>query len=230
MRIGETLKKAAGLFVEIPESEVSSDFPTDPTADPVPQARTRTVEEVVKEAPGPNLDEIKVPVEAAVPAEPVIGSDGHVNFAVIYGLAKLPTTAFTAEQVLEVLASMPPELPLETKRATLRVTLQTMSKTLGVTADSIVADASRKLAALAAYSESFSKQAEEFTSTTQHEIAMLELQIEAKKKSISEASAKQTLMTDACANEADRLDEVLEFFSLDVPPSKHASAQAAPQA
>ena len=30
-------------------------------------------------------------------------------------------------------------------------------------------------------------------------------------------------MADLCHHEADRLDEVLEFFSLDIPPSKYAA-------
>ena len=81
---------------------------------------------------------------------------------------------------------------------------------------------SRKLAALAAYNESFTKQAEDYSSKAEVEILTLEQQIADKRKAIEDAKAKQTAMYQSCVAESDRLDDVLEFFSLDVPPSKLA--------
>jgi hypothetical protein len=97
-----------------------------------------------------------------------------------------------------------------------------MSKTVPVTPDVIVADASRKLAALAAYEDSYCKQAEDFVKKTDLEIKVLESQIESKRKAIEDAQGKQTAMTKACHDEGDRLDDVIEFFSLDIAPSKFA--------
>lgn len=234
--IRETLKKAAGLFVEFDETPPSPTPPAKPkedwnvmTADaPDASKHSKTVEQIVKEQPGPNLDEIKVPETSANPvpavplSEPVIGPDGSVRFESIYRLANLPVVPFTAEQILELFASLPPDLPIESKRATIRVTLGAMAKSMGVTTEQVVADASRKLAALAAYNDSFAKQAEEFRVKTEVEIMTIEQQIAEKRKAIEDAMAKQKTMDDACEMESDRLDDVLEFFTLDVPPSKHA--------
>lgn len=232
-------RKAAGLifeFEEDPNAKPSTEAPKEEwnvmTADaPIaakPTQKARTVEQIVREQPGPNLDEIKVPDSAANPAppippsEPIIGEDGQINFNSIYRLANLPTVAFTAEQILELFASLPADLPLESKRATIRVTLGAMAKSLGITTEQIVADASRKLAALASYDESFTKQASDYTTKAEIEIMTLEQQIADKRKAIADAKSKQTSMHEACAKECDRLDDVLEFFTLDVPPSKHA--------
>lgn len=226
--IKDTLRKAAGLFVEFDEEK--STKPLEPasaeewnvmTAGAPEPAKTKTVEQIVKEQPGPNLDEIKVPSEPA-PSEPVIGADGAIRYDSIYRLAQLPTVPFSAEQILEMLATLPPDQPLDSKRASIRVMLGAMAKNMGVTTEQIVADASRKLAALAAYNESFAKQADEYVSRTELEIMGLEQQITDKRRAMEDAKAKQSKMTQACSTEADRLDDVLEFFSLDIPPSKHA--------
>jgi hypothetical protein len=238
MRIAETLRKAKGLFIESDESEEPKSLldeiartpapepamrpAPEPVREPAPAPR-RTVEDIAREQPGPNLDEIKVPAPApTAPAQPVVGPDGQVNFNAIYGMAKLPSSAFTAEQVLELLGSLPAELPISAKRATLKVTLDTMSKTLGVNSETVVADASRKLAALAAYSDSYGDQAKIYTSKAEMEIANLEAEIQKRKQGIEEAKKRQTQIQQACQAESDRLDDVLEFFSLDVPPSKYA--------
>jgi len=227
--IRDTLKKAAGLFVEFEDPNAPKPDPNEPwnvhkATAPEP-AKPKTVEQIVKEQPGPNLDEIKIPdpVPAASPAQPVIGPDGKVSFDAIYQLAKLPQVAFTAEQILELFASLPADLPIESKRATIRVTLGAMAKSLGVTAEQVVADASRKMAALAAYQDSFCKQADDFSAKTEVEIMTLEQQIGEKRKAIEDAKAKQAAMSASCESESNRLDDVLEFFSMDVPPSKLAT-------
>jgi hypothetical protein len=177
------------------------------------------VEQIVREAPGPNLDEIK---PSATINTPVIDDAGAVNFSSIYSLANLPNSPFSAEQVLELLATLPAELPIEAKRTTVKITINAMAKATGVTADAIVADASRKLAALAAYAKSYAEQANQFITKADAEIAALEAEIQQRKRSIDEAKTKQATMVQACTAESDRLDEVLEFFSLDVHPSKYA--------
>ena len=174
------------------------------------------MEQIVRESPGPNLDEIKVPPSVA---PPVIEPGKQPDFTNIYRQANLPAAPFTAEQVLELLAALPPELPMETKRQTVKVTLSAMAKTMGVTLDSIIADASRKLAALTAFADTYGKQASEFTIKSQTEIAQLEAEIEEKRKAIASAQTMQAHVSQVCQVECVRLDEVLEFFSLDVPPS-----------
>lgn len=239
MRIGDTLKKAAGLFIEIPEDDTSASSDSalwdsieasakksDVTAQSAPKPASgptaKTIEQIVREQPGPNLDEIK---PAATPAQPVISEAGEISFPAIYQLANLPDTPFSAEQILDLLSTLPAELPLETKRATVKITLSAMSKTVAVNPEGIVADASRKLAALAAYAQSFSAQADEYVKHAEEEIAALEQKIAQRKAAIDDAKAKKVKMVDACTAESDRLDDVLEFFSLDVAPSKYAKPQ-----
>lgn len=242
MRFEDAIRKAASLVIEMPPEEPKADkpwnvmdaalpdvpSPTGPVqAAPSPRPAaasatapsTKTVEQVVRDAPGPNLDQIK-PV--ANPASPVMDDDGNVNFGSIYSLAQLPNTPFTAEQVLELLSTLPAELPIEAKRSTVNITVSAMAKATGVSTESIVADASRKLAALAAYAKSFADQAASYTTKAEAEIAAFLAEIEQRKKMIENAKAKQAIMIDACSKETERLDEVLEFFSLDIHPSKYA--------
>ena len=150
--IAEKLRKAAGLFVELPHSSRTE---ADAGPDSDTELGTRTVDEMVRASAGPNLDEITVPPSAA-PA--FVTSGGKADFAAIYQSAGLPAVPFSAEQMLDMLDSLPAELPLAMRRQTVKVTLGALGKTTGTTSDSIVADASRKLAALAAYAGNLGQQ------------------------------------------------------------------------
>ncbi len=174
---------------------------------------TKTVAQIAQDAAGPNLQDVKV--EAQVGAAPLQPS-------AIYAAAKLPATPFSAEQMLEMMASLPAELPLETKRQTVKITLGALGKTLGASPETIVADASRKMAALKSYVEHLQKRTDEYSKSGETEIAALQKQIEAKRKAIDDAKTSLTTATQSCVQEAHRLDDVLEFFSLDVAPSKYA--------
>ena len=229
MKLSDLGKKAAGLIFEFDEPPVPVAAPKGPSmsdeefkktmAETNAPTSTKTAEQIVKESPGPNLDQIKIP---ATPQAQPLRPDGTTDFRAIYAMANVLDEAFTAEQLIELLNTLPPELPLESRRQMVKITIQAMAKTVPVTPQIIVADASRKLAALAAYEDAYGKQANDFVSKSEAEIKSLEAQIEAKKVAIEDANAKHESMTTACTAEADRLDDVLEFFSLDVPPSKHA--------
>lgn len=222
MPIGDTFKKAAGLFFEFDDDPTGGLLQDTSSMDgPSPKAKPRTIEQIVEKAPGPNLDEIKPEATDEKVNQEVLGPDGAVQFGVIYALAKLPTAPFTAENVLEVLASLPAELPIEAQRTTVKVTLGAMAKTSGASMESVVADASRKLAALTSYAESFAKQAEDYAKLSEQEIARLEEQIATRRKAVEDAKSRAAAVVAACTAESDRLDDVLEFFSLDQAPSKH---------
>ncbi|MBM3494031.1 MAG: hypothetical protein FJX72_06890 [Armatimonadetes bacterium] len=235
MGIQDALRKAAGLLVEMPSEERPAPEPETPSDDldkklasvdqalkgfQKPAGATKTVEQIVRDAPGPNLDQISATPEAA--DQPETGGDGRPGFAPIYKRAGLPDAPFSAEQMLDMMASLPADLPLDTKRQTVKVTLGALGKSIGATPETIVADASRKLAALAAYTEALGKHTAESVSKANFEIAALQAQIEEKRKAIADANARHARITEACNAEASRLDDVLEFFSLDVPPSKLA--------
>jgi hypothetical protein len=246
MGLKDTLRKAAGLLVELPpeteapaagqpgaastpasagagsgsaRAELDRLFADLESASPATPKAAKTVEQIVRDSSGPNLDEIEVPVTAP---PPVTTPDGRVDFTAIYTQAGLPAVTYTAEQMLEMLASLPPDLPLETKRQTVNVTLASLGKAIGATSETIVADASRKLAALAAYGEQLSRQTAELVANTELEIAALQAQIDEKRKAIQAAQHHDAEVTKLCEAESDRLDDILEFFTLDLPPSKHA--------
>jgi hypothetical protein len=241
MNIGDRLRKAAGLFVELPpQAEEERPAPAEAGAgggeddldrrmaemDASMQGlrggtttQPRTVDQIVRDSAGPNLDEITVPPQSAGAVQ---ASDGALDFAALYASAGLPASPFTAEQTVEMLASLPQSLPLEMKRQTVQVTLAAMGKAIGATPESIVADTSRKLAALASYADEFTRNTGEFVAGTEADIAMLLSQVEEKRKAILEAKQREAAIQQMCSVEADRLDDVLEFFSLDVPPSRHA--------
>ncbi len=247
MDLRSTLRKAAGLLVELPPEEepensappsggVSTDqmwaqlereakqggpgTSSAATAVPMPaRASARTIEQIVQQSQGPNLDQIHLSPEALPAASP---EGGALDFGAIYAAASLPAVPFSSEQVIEMLAALPSNLPLDTKRQMMTVSINAMGKAIGATPESIVADASRKLAALAAYGDHLSQLTGEYTAAAEQKIASLQAEIEQIRGQVASAQERQMRETLACTTESHRLDDVLEFFSLDVPPSKHA--------
>jgi hypothetical protein len=108
-----------------------------------------------------------------------------------------------------------------------KVMLQSLGQNAGATPESIVADASRKMAALSAYSDYLQRRTEEFAATAEKEIADLQAKIESKRLAVQSAREHLAKSHQMCTAESERLDDVLEFFSLDVPPSKYAAPNAA---
>jgi hypothetical protein len=238
MSLRNTLRKAASLLVEMPEEEAPLEMedleaPTHRQAvgevnrvmetldTGNPSAHAKTVEQIVRDAPGPNLDQVQV----AEPPPSILNPDGTVNFVALYQSSNIPSAPFSAERVLETLNALPAELPIETKRQTVKVLIQAMGTSSGATMENIVSDASRKLAALAAYAEHVNKQAGEFITKAETDILDLERQIEERRKAIATAQERKGRITQLCTTESERLDDVLEFFSLDVPPSRYAASQ-----
>lgn len=250
MAIGDKLKKAASLFVQFDEP------PTVPAGSGEPlnfsqvdapagggmseidkklaemdahiaQLKTgdaKTVEEVVRASAGPNLDQIQV----APSSVPPLSAEGALDFGAIFRAANLPSVAFSAEQTLEMLANLPANLPLDVKRQTVHVTLSAMGSAIGATAETIVADASRKLAALASYANAVSAETDATVTLAEAEIAALSKRIEEQRVAILQARERQASVQRLCDTEADRLDDVLEFFSLDIGASKYAPGGATP--
>jgi hypothetical protein len=251
MSIADKLRKAASYFVELPpqtetpESEAKPSYnfsePGDaadprislPVNDPIaPRAETgpspviadapRTVEQIVRESEGPNLEDIQVAVGDGPPPQK---ADGTLDFEQIYAKAGLPGASFTAEQMIEMLVGLPANMPLEMKRQTVMVTVNAMGKAIGATPETIVADASRKIAAIAAYAEGATKQAQEKAQLAEMEIELLLKQVEAKRGEILAAREAAAAIEQACEAEVDRLDDVLAFFS-----AGNAGTGAAPPA
>lgn len=252
MSLRDTLKKAASLIVEFDDEnpppantqhvQLRQDGPPAPKDDldeldarlaagrkamedlaagktPAASTTAKTVQQIVQDTHGPNLDQISV-ASAPPPA-----ADGTINFQGIYQAASLPAVPFTAEQMLDMLASLPAELPLEMKRQTVKATLSSLGKAMGATPETIVADTSRKLAALSAYVDDVTKQTADFAAAAGIEMAALQKQIEEKKQAVANIQSRQQQVVQSCTKEADRLDDILEFLSLDVAPSKLAPTE-----
>ena len=228
MSLRDTMRKAASLIVELPPEQMplnlkSSDIDLDdwPDTDLPPDARlpdaatapvaasSQTIEQLVQKADGPNLDQIEI---TQVPAN--IMGENSLDFAAIYAAANLPVTQFGADEILNVLSSIPAEVPLQTKRVTVKAVLGGMAN-MGASPENIVADASRKLAALEAFHGFMERKTSETMATSETQIAELESQIEARRRAIENARSELARVTQGCESEADKLDEVLEFFSLD---------------
>ena len=227
------MRKAASLIVELPPEQPapinlrSSDIDLDdlPDTDLPDNARLpgevrepMTVAQLVQNADGPNLDQIEI---NEVPPDAM--GEKTLDFNAIYAAAKLPETQFGADEMLNVLSSIPADVPLQTKRVTVKAVLGGMAA-MGASPENIVADASRKLAALQAFNGFMEKKTSETIETSQKVIAELEAQIETRRQAMQNARGELARVTQGCEAEAEKLDEVLEFFSLDEGVSKHAES------
>ena len=239
MSLRDAMRKAASLIFEMPPEETppnlrSGDIDLDdwPDTDLPANARLpgelsgdvaasgQTIQQLVSKADGPDLDQIEITSEPA-------GAMGEkaLDFAAIYEAAKLPATPFGASEMLNVLHSMPADVPLQTKRVTVKAILGGMAS-MGASPENIVADASRKLAALNAFHGFMERKTGETIETSEREIADLQAQIEARRQNMQNARGELDRVTHGCEAEADKLDEVLEFFSLDEGISAHAETSA----
>lgn len=233
MQLRDAMRKAASLIVELPPEEIplnlkSSDIDLDdwPDTDLPPDARlpddmrsgdvaaSQTIAQLVQKADGPDLHQIQINEDV-----PNVIGENALDFGEIYAAAKLPPTQFGAGEMLNVLRSIPDEVPLQTKRVTVKAVLGGMAS-MGASTENIVADASRKLAALDAFHGFMERKTSETIETSERVIAELESQIGARRQAIQNAQTELARVTQGCESEADKLDEVLEFFSLNNERSK----------
>jgi len=227
MDIREKLRKAAGLFVDLPPETPAVQYSVTPAHDDtalldssvtnIKGVQARTVDQLLAETGALPLETI----HAGASVLPEEMPDANVDFTSVYAQAGIPESPFSAEQALDLIAGMPAELPLETKRQTIRVTVNAMGKAIGATPETIIADASRKLSALAAYAQAAAARTAEFTASTETEIAALQMQIDQRRKAMETARGNQTRIEQACHTETGRLDDVREFFSPDAGALKH---------
>ncbi|MBI1335320.1 MAG: hypothetical protein GC165_20855 [Armatimonadetes bacterium] len=231
MSIKSALKKAGELFVEFPDQQPDFSAMTTPAVVPVKpavaapspaQSPAVSVKEIVERTTGPNLDEITLTEEQT---QDVLAPGGMPDFDKVYAKANLPKAGFGAEQAMEVIASLPADLPLNVKRTTVQATLSAMGKAMNqsanVNTESVVADASRKLAALSAYEDTLNLQAKRHIANMQAEIKTFEDKIANLNGQIASTQQMLTLALSQCTAEGDKLDDVLEFFTLDIGASKN---------
>lgn len=228
MSIKNVLKKTAELFVELPDEQPDisslSQTPLPASSKPVSGSVTAvSVKQIVERTPGPNLDEITL---TDAQAQEAMAPGGMPDFEKVYAKASLPKASFGAEQAIEVISSLPAELPLQVKRATVQATLSAMGKAMNqsesVNTESVVADTSRKMAALSAYEDSLNLQSKKHIAAMQLEIKSYEDRITALNGQIAKTEQLLATAIEQCRKENEKLDEVLEFFTLDIGASKNA--------
>lgn len=174
-----------------------------PLAQSVPTApRVAPVPDWTAQHPTP-----RAPEHSTSPADP-----DAADFNAIYRQRGISPLNFTAEQALQMLAKLPLELPVETKRQTVRAMLDSISASLAVTPAALVEDAARKIEALNDSIDIGTKQANDCVSTTEAEIAVLKNQILERQRLVEEVRRQQDRLTREYRTEADRLATLVEFF------------------
>ncbi len=205
-------KRALKAVVDIKEP------PPPPPPEPIPQSaydeldgaltiQQRRAQRQVSSRPDPS------PAPAPEAAASPVDADGLVDFPALYTQAGVPTVPFTAEQAQEMLMQMPANVSEETRQQVINVTLAALGRSVGGTPEAIVADASRKQAALRAFRASRGDQLVELTSAAQARIADMERQIETSKAVIEQAKQQYQTLSEACEAEEASLDNVVDFFS-----------------
>jgi DNA repair exonuclease SbcCD ATPase subunit len=135
------------------------------------------------------------------------------NLSAIYQQEGISPPAFTAEQALEILASLPKELQPATQRQVFKELLRAKGMALGVPLEVIQDDARRKIEVLTASVKSLPEQVAEFVAVSKSEIAGLEEQIQEKHMAIDQAQSQQRQVTQKCQSEIERLTVVLQLLS-----------------
>ena len=215
MPVDPIWKRALKAVVEIKEP------PPPPPPEPIPQAAYDELDGALKiqerrEArqrlnPSPAI----VPITASDPADTSspVDADGLVDFEALYSQAKVRAVPFTEEQALDMLQHMPSGVSEEARQQIINATLSALGKSVGGTPEAIVADATRKQAALQQFRQTRGNQLVELTSAADAKIADLQKEI-AKSQAMIEAAKRQYAhLSENCQSEEARLDTVVDFFS-----------------
>ncbi len=203
-------KRALKAVVEI------KDPPPPPPPEPIPQAAYDELDGALKiqeRRESRRQLNPSVTVPGADQAGPVVDADGLVNFEALYAQAGVPAVPFTAEQALDMLHHMPGGMSEEARQQVINVTLAALGKSVGGTPEAIVADATRKQAALHSFRQTRGEQLADLNSAAEARIAELQREI-AKSQAMTEAAKTQYgRLSENCRSEEARLDTVVDFFS-----------------
>lgn len=216
-------KRALKAVVEI------KDPPAPPPPEPIPQAAYDELDGALKmqerREARQRLNPAPTPPELGVGGnDSLVDADGQVNFDALYQQAKVPIVPFTAEQALDMLKHMPANVSEDARQQVITVTLAALGRSVGGTPEAIVADATRKQAALQEFRKSRGAQLVDLTSAAQSHIAELQRGIENSQAMIEKAKRQYDTLAGACQSEEARLDTVVDFFS-ETPVSQKPPAQ-----
>lgn len=150
---------------------------------------------------------------APADAPAIVDAEDRVDFPAIYKKANVPNSSFTAEETLDMIARLTPDMPLPTKQHTVLVALGAMGKAIGATPETICNDGATKLNALTAHIDKTNIGTREFMEATEREIASLQAQIAEKHAAMTAAQNKRSFIVSTCEAECNRLSELLSFFN-----------------
>ena len=204
-------KRALKAVVEV------KDPPPPPPPEPVSQAAYDELDGALKmqERREARQRLNPVPVAAAVPVDDAspVDADGLVDFERLYGQAGVPAVPFTAEQALDMLHNMPAGVSEEARHQVINVTLSALGKSVGGTPEAIVADATRKQAALQRFRQTRGDQLVDLTSAAEAHLAELQKEIAKSQAIIESAKQQYQRLSENCKSQEALLDTVVDFFS-----------------
>jgi len=166
---------------------------------------------------GPLAEPAASPVPPAAAASPSPAASAapqleDFDLADLYQQGGITPAALTAEQALEILRTLPDGLSPEIQSQAFKDLLRKKGAPLGVSPETVVEDARRKIDVLSASAKGMPEKLAEFISSAEAEIANLEEQVQERKKAIGEAQEQQRQLTQKCRSEIDRLTTVLQLL------------------
>jgi hypothetical protein len=153
-----------------------------------------------------------VPPAGADSPSPAASQLGDFDLTDLYQQEGIPSAALAAEKALEILRSLPEGLSPEIQSQAFKDLLRKKGAPLGVSPETVVEDARRKINVLSASAKGMPEKLSEFISVAEAEIANLEEQVQERKKAIGEAQEQQRQLTQKCRSEIDRLTTVLQLL------------------
>lgn len=190
--------------------------PAPPPPEPAPQAAYDELDGALKiqerRESRLHLTPAPSPASSQDDASPV-DADGLVSFERVYAQANVPVVPFTAEQALDMLHNMPPGVSDDSRQQIINVTLAALGRSVGGTPEAIVADATRKQAALSAFRQARGDALADLTTAAEARIAELTREIEKGRAVVEQAKQQYEALSRGCADEEARLDTVVDFFS-----------------
>ena len=142
-----------------------------------------------------------------------VDADGLVNFERLYAQANVTVVPFTAEQALDMLHNMPPGVSDDSRQQIINITLAALGRSVGGTPEAIVADATRKQAALSAFRQARGDGLADLTAAAEAHVAELQREIAKGQAMIEQAKHQYETLSQNCQAEEARLDTVVDFFS-----------------
>lgn len=158
--------------------------------------------------PGASSVPLADPASAPSPASQL----GDFDLADLYQQEGIPPAALTAEQALEILRTLPEGLSPEIQSQAFKDLLRKKGAPLGLSPETVVEDARRKINVLSASAKGMPEKLAEFVSSAEAEIASFEEQIRERKKAIEEAQEQQRQLNQKCHSEIERLTTVLQLL------------------